>query len=75
MEDGGGEGIRVNVEADDPGYGGWYGWLLHRTVHVSEQEDGDGPGDYMHSGMRGGPQCRCFSPMLDSQKRSVELQV
>ena len=28
----------------------------------------------MHSGMRGGPQCRCFSPMLDSQKRSVELQ-
>jgi hypothetical protein len=49
--------------------------LLHWTVGVSEQVDGDGPGDYMHSGMRGGPLCRCFSPMLDSQKRSLELQV
>ena len=60
MEDGGGEGIRVDVETDDPGNGGRYGWLLHWTGCVSEQVDGDGPGDYMHSGIRGGPHVGAF---------------
>lgn len=62
MNQGGREGIGMNVETDDPGCG--IGGLLHWMWCVSEQVDGDGSGDYMHSGMRGGPQCRCFSPML-----------
>ena len=62
LDQGGREGIGMDVETDDPGRG--IRGLLHWLRYVSEQEDGDGSGDYMHSGMRGGPQCRCFSPML-----------
>ena len=72
-DNGSGEDVRVGVKADDSWQRLGLIVVVHRVCFIVRvmQTDGEGTGAYMHSGMRGDPQCRCFAPVLDSQKRRL----
>ena len=54
----GGEGVRVRIKADHPS--GDLSLHFYPFYFLVVQADGNGSGDYMHSGMRGGPHVGAF---------------